>query len=623
MTTLPDHCTVLVIGSGNAGLSAAISAAQNGASSVLLVDKCPSSWAGGNTYFTAGAYRTPHAGLPTLLPLVNNAPPDASRAISLPPYPAAAFASDLRRVTTRPDRASPALAAVLVADALPAVRWLAGGSVGVRFRLSFHRQAYLEDVDDDDEEGEGEEEEGSGGGGGGGGGDSKRRRRRRRQRWRFWGGLALATQDGGKGLVADELAAAARHGVRVAWSTALVRLLTATTTTTTATTTAHASSSSANTNNVVNVIGAVLRQADGVEVPVLATGGVVLAAGGFEASGALRARHLGPEWGGACAFVRGTPFNTGDGLEAAVRDAGAARAGDWAGCHAVAWDANAAPESGDRGRTNEYTKSGYPLGVMVDVEGRRFVDEGVDFRNYTYARFGRAVLGREGGVAFQVWDAVGAGLLRGEEYRAEVVERIEAGSLDELAARCAERGLRDPDRFVGTVRAFNEAARRHREKHPERVFNPAVKDGVATEPGMLEPPKSNWALPIEKPPFLAVKVGCGITFTFGGLAVEPETAAVVSESTGKPIDGLYAVGEMLGGLFYGTFGWMAFREFEFFATLSTVLIPVAFLWGRIGVVGGYQKLLFHELFAAWIGYDGHQGLAETFVVRRVDGVDDW
>ncbi|KKY18511.1 putative tricarballylate dehydrogenase [Diplodia seriata] len=364
MPPLPDHCTVLVIGSGNAGLSAAISAAQNGAPSVLLVDKCPASWAGGNTYFTAGAYRTPHAGLPTLLPLVNNAPPDPSRAVSLPPYPAAAFASDLRRVTR--GRADPALAAVLVEDALPAVRWLAGES------------------------------------------------------------------DGGKGLVADELAAAARHGVRVAWSTALVRLLTTPPPPPSTTTTTPASSSS-NTNNTNNVIGAVLRQADGVEVPVLASGGVVLAAGGFEASGALRAQHLGPEWGGTRAFVRGTPFNTGDGLAAAARDAGAARAGDWAGCHAVAWDANAAPEGGDRERTNEYTKSGYPLGVMVDVEGRR---------------------------------------------------------------------------------AFNEAAKRHREKHPERVFNPAVKDGVATEPGMLEPPKSNWALPIEKPPFLAVKVGCGITFTF-------------------------------------------------------------------------------------------------------------
>ncbi|KAB2576093.1 hypothetical protein DBV05_g5335 [Lasiodiplodia theobromae] len=516
MMSLPDRCTVLVIGSGNAGLSAAISAAQNGAESVLLVDKCPPDWAGGNTYFTAGAYRTTHAGLPTLLPLVNNAPPDASPAsISIDPYPASAFAADLHRVTD--GRSSPALGSILVQDSLPAVQWLK--ALGVRFQLSFHRQAYQEDVPPSSPS------------------DPPRRRR-----WRFWGNLALATQDGGKGLVADLLAAAATHNIHIAWSTPLVRLLTAPTT-----------SPNDDPGQPAVIIGAILRHND-VETPVYATGGVVLAAGGFEASAALRTQHLGPSWG-THALVRGTPFNTGDALCAALNPSsvGAAAAGDWAGCHAVAWDANAPRDGGDRGLTNEFTKSGYPLGIMVNVDGERFVDEGVDFRNYTYARFGKAVLGQPDGVAFQVWDWVGAGMLRGEEYRGEVVERIEAGSVEELAARCAERGLRRPEGLVETVRRYNEAVRRQREREPERVFNPAVKDGVATEPGMLEPPKSNWALPIVEPPFLAVKVGCGITFTFGGLAVEPETAAVLSKTTGKPIDGLYAVGEMLGGLYYGNY----------------------------------------------------------------------
>ncbi|KAF4534318.1 Precorrin 3B synthase CobZ [Lasiodiplodia theobromae] len=536
MMSLPDRCTVLVIGSGNAGLSAAISAAQNGAESVLLVDKCPPDWAGGNTYFTAGAYRTTHAGLPTLLPLVNNAPPDASLTnISIDPYPVSAFAADLHRVTD--GRSSPELGSILVQDSLPAVQWLK--SLGVRFQLSFHRQAYQEDVPTLAPSSSS---------------PSPPSPTARSQppppparRWRFWGNLALATQDGGKGLVADLLSAAAAHqNIRIAWSTPLVRLLTAP---------APTSTTSPNDDpGKVVVVGAVLRNpTDGKETPVHATGGVVLAAGGFEASAALRTQHLGPSWG-THALVRGTPFNTGDALCAALNPSvGAAAAGDWAGCHAVAWDANAPRDGGDRGLTNEFTKSGYPLGIMVNVDGERFVDEGVDFRNYTYARFGKAVLGQRGGVAFQVWDRVGAGMLRGEEYRGEVVERIEAGSVEELAARCAERGLRRPEGLVETVRRFNEAVRRQREREPERVFNPAVKDGVATEPGMLEPPKSNWALPIVEPPFLAVKVGCGITFTFGGLAVEPETAAVLSKATRKPIDGLYAVGEMLGGLYYGNY----------------------------------------------------------------------
>lgn len=390
----------------------------------------------------------------------------------------------------------------------------------MRFQLSFHRQAYQEDVLTPTPSSSPPAHQTS-----------------PRRRWRFWGGLALATQDGGKGLVADLLsAAAATHNIRIAWSTPLVRLLTG------------------GPNDPGKIVGAILRHNDVVEMPVYATGGVVLAAGGFEASAALRTQHLGPAWG-TPALVRGTPFNTGGGLSVAIRDADAATAGDWAGCHAVAWDANAPRDGGggDRERTNEFTKSGYPLGIMVNVDGERFVDEGVDFRNYTYAKFGKAVLGQVDGVAFQVWDKVGAGMLRGEEYRAEVVERIEAGSVEELAARCKERGLRRPERLVETVRRYNDAARRHRERFPERVFNPAVKDGVATEQGMLDPPKSNWALPIEEPPFLAVKVGCGITFTFGGLAVEPETAAVLSKATGKPIDGLYAVGEMLGGLYYGNY----------------------------------------------------------------------
>ncbi|EKG11252.1 Fumarate reductase/succinate dehydrogenase flavoprotein [Macrophomina phaseolina MS6] len=190
---------------------------------------------------------------------------------------------------------------------------------------------------------------------------------------------------------------------------------------------------------------------------------------------------------------------------------------------------------------------------MVNVVGERFVDEGVDFRNFTYARFGRAVLEQPEGVAFQVWDAEGSALLREEEYRPDVVRRIAAESLEELAAKCAEVGLQSPERFVRTLKRYNEAVHAQREKHPEKAFDPAVKDGVATHPGMLELPKSNWALPIEKPPFLAVKVGCGITFTFGGLAVDPETAAVISEASRKPIEGLYAVGEMLGGLYYGNY----------------------------------------------------------------------
>src|SRR6478735_5950745 len=108
---------------------------------------------------------------------------------------------------------------------------------------------------------------------------------------------------------------------------------------------------------------------------------VVLACGGFESDPRQRAQYLGPNWD--IARVRGTEFNTGDGLRIAL-EAGAQPYGHWSGCHAVFWDAGA-PPSGDWELTNRLSKLSYPLGIIVNAEGRRFVDEGADFRNYTYA----------------------------------------------------------------------------------------------------------------------------------------------------------------------------------------------------------------------------------------------
>lgn len=513
--TLPDHCDILVVGGGNAGFCAAIAAAEALSISqsqsqpcsttpnnnnnndkkntrVLLIDKCPASWAGGNTYFTAGAFRTVHGGLADLLPLVNNVDDDQISQIDIDPYTAADFLHDLRRVTG--GRCDPALSRALVHDSNETVQWLARH--GVRFQLAFNRQAY--EVDG---------------------------------RVKFWGGMALKTEDGGKGLIAAHRAAADRLGVVVSFSTAARGLVTDPT-----------------TGGVTSVL--VVHDGQEKEMPTTA---VILAAGGFEANPRLRAQYLGPDWD--VAMVRGTPYNTGDVLETALRDCGALPAGHWSGCHAVAWDAHAPPHAGDRERTNELTKSGYPLGIMVNRDGERFVDEGADLRNYTYALVGRAILQQPGHVAFQVWDSRTAPWLRREEYREEVVpQRITASSIAELAEKCARHGLRDQHRFLSTIEEYNRAVYRHRREHPHARWNPAGKDGLSTQSSTqrLRIPKSHWALPLDAPPFLAVKVGCGITFTFGGLAVDPDTAAVL-RSAGGAIPGLYCAGEMLGGLFYDNY----------------------------------------------------------------------
>lgn len=487
----PSSCDVLVVGSGNAGFSAAISAVQSGASRVLLIDKCPESWAGGNSYFTAGAYRVAHSGVASVLPLVSNVSPDQAKRIDLAPYTADDFARDMQTVCG--GRSDKHLSRVLVNESGDAVRWLSQN--GVRFYLSFNRQAY--EVDG---------------------------------RIKFWGGLCLRTPDGGKSLIEDLRASAARHGVTTSFSTALTDLR-------------HQGS---------RVVATVSCEGQASEITA---GAVILAAGGFEASPSLRSQFLGPGWD--MAYVRGTPHNTGDALELAVRSLGAQPYGNWSGCHSVAWDASTSvdPNAGDREASNEYTKSGYPLGLMLNSEGRRFVDEGVDLRNYTYAKFGRAILGQPGHVAFQVWDARTSGMLRSEEYRPERAEHITGRTVEELAEACAGKGLRDREAFVRTIREYNEAVYAHRRENPSAKFDPSVKDGVSTQSssGGLALAKSNWALPLDEGPFLAVKVTCGVTFTFGGLKIDPQTAQLVSAATGKGIPAVYCCGEMVGGLFYGNY----------------------------------------------------------------------
>lgn len=485
---------VVVIGGGNAGFSTATTAVQAGAK-VLLVEKAPEGESGGNTYYTAGAYRACFDGLEDLLPMLyredgtKGLPVDLVKRIEISPYTKEDFHTDIMRVTK--GRSDPALAKVLVDRSRDALQWIADN--GGKWSLSFNRQAF--EVDG---------------------------------KFKFWGGMVLAFLKGGKGLVDWHIAVAKKAGVEIQWSTPAVALM-----------------QDQETGRVegVEVISNGKRRRMG------ARGGVVLASGGFQASPALRTQYLGPGWD--LAHVRGCKYSTGDGHRMASV-AGAKTAGNYSGCHSVAWDAYSPAHGGDRIMTNQYTKSGYPLGLMLNIDGNRFVDEGIDLRNFTYAIFGKEILKQPAGTAFQIWDADGSKWLRKEEYADDVTTNVRAESLEELAEKLAKRGLKSKDQLVQTIKDFNAAVHAFREESPDHPFDPAKKDGLSTQSSKRKLPlaKSNWALPIEKGPFTAVEVTTGITFTFGGLAVDPDTAAVVSEATRQPIDGLYCVGELLGGLFW-------------------------------------------------------------------------
>ncbi|MEU9885662.1 FAD-dependent tricarballylate dehydrogenase TcuA [Sphaerisporangium sp. NPDC051011] len=466
---------VVVVGGGNAGFSAAHAAREAGAR-VLLLEKAPESEAGGNSFYTAGAFRIVHGDAASLSGLVDDETRRRLPRTELPPYDEDDFMADMRRVTG--GRCDAVLTNALVGRSAAAVRWLAGK--GIRWRLMYERQAYL-----------------SGG------------------RHTFFGGLALGTVGGGKGLVAQHTQAARAAGIEIRYGAAVTGLL-------------------PRDDGGPGVAGVRHSDATGAEHEVRA-GAVVLAAGGFEADPERRERHLGPGW--SRAIVRGTPANTGEVLDMALA-VGVAPYGDWGSCHSVAWDAGAPPGGGDRELTNQYTRQSYPIGIVVNRGGRRFVDEGADFRNYTYARYGAEILRQPGGVAFQIFDAATRPLLRTEEYDSRPITGAEAASLPELARALGV----DPEGLVTTVSEFNAAI------DTARPFDPAVKDGRASR---TDPPKSNWAVALETPPYYGYAVSCGITFTFGGLRIDDSGRAL--DRAGGPVPGLYAAGELVGGLFSGNY----------------------------------------------------------------------
>jgi tricarballylate dehydrogenase len=327
-------------------------------------------------------------------------------------------------------------------------------------------------------------------------------------KFRFWGGLACQLLGGGAELVRCLHAALEKAQIPVLYDTTALALL-----------------------RGAGGVAGVRALRHGAEVEITANA-VVLACGGFESNPEMRARYLGRNWD--LVKVRGTRFNNGWGHRMAI-EFGAATSGHWSGAHAVQWDLNA-PPYGDLAVGDRFQKHNYPFGIMVNALGERFLDEGADFHSYTYAKYGHEVLRQPGLFAWQVFDQKVIGLLR-DEYRIARITKATAGTLEELATKLA--GV-DAHAFLATVERYNAAPR------PEVPFNPNIHDGLCTRGLAID--KSNWANRLDAPPYHAYGVTTGITFTFGGLRVS--TRAEVVDAAGAAIRGLYAAGEIVGGLYY-------------------------------------------------------------------------
>lgn len=248
---------------------------------------------------------------------------------------------------------------------------------------------------------------------------------------------------------------------------------------------------------------------------------VVLASGGFEGSAALLDRYLGDRGHELSPIAPGGRANQGEGLEMGIR-AGALTDGQFDRFHGEPVDA--------RTRSAEALVMVYPYGILVDHHGRRFVDEGSDTPDNTFES-----------VAYRIWaDAdqfayvIADQKLMGHNIARAVLTDREPESAPTLQALARRLDL-DPDVLADTVCTYNAAA-------TPGPLDVTFLDGVATRD--LDPPKSNWARPIDEPPYVAWPVTCAITFTFGGLKTD-DKARVIGRS-GEPIPGLFAVGEVAG-----------------------------------------------------------------------------
>ena len=317
--------------------------------------------------------------------------------------------------------------------------------------------------------------------------------------------VGLTAWQSGVGLIQMLTTACRRAGIDVVYETKMLRLL---------------------QDSRGGVSGVTVQDTDGVYD--IHSRGVVLACGGFEANQEMRLKYLGGGW--ERAKVRGAKYNTGDGHRAAM-EVGAQPVGQWTGCHATPIDYDA-PSTGVLEATDKMPRRSYPLGITVNLAGRRFFDEGEGFAKQTFVNASGYILEQQRGLAFQIFDNKAAAHL---EARYGVSKVIEADTIQELAGKLQIR----PSAMTATVEAFNAEAH-------QGEYLPRELDGRSTR--SIDPPKSNWALKIDAPPFVAYKVTGGITYTYGGPKIDGRAQVVNMED--RPIPGLFAAGEMVGGILF-------------------------------------------------------------------------
>ena len=258
---------------------------------------------------------------------------------------------------------------------------------------------------------------------------------------------------------------------------------------------------------------------------VLGADAVILASGGFEGNAEMLRQHFGPGGESLRPISPGSAMNDGGGIRAAL-EAGALRSGDWNGMHIEPVDA--------RSSGSAPVVLVYPYGIVVDGEGQRFFDEGGGLMHETWERFARDIhFSLPGRTAYAIFDAA---LLDIPDYRRAIRSEVPPLRADSISELALQLGI-PTAALAATIAAYNAAC-----SGDSALFDESRKDGLSTAAGLF-PPKSNWARPLVRAPFLAWPLVGAIAYTFGGIATDADARVLGADG---PIRGLFAAGEITG-----------------------------------------------------------------------------
>ena len=466
-----NYADVIIVGTGNAGFAAAVSASENGAK-VLMLEKASEEYMGGNSALTIHM-RFTYNSFSDLLPLVKDEKLTYNKLYTqklqelqeaVTEYTESDYLKDIMDVTN--GKSDQILSKELVINSLPTIKWM--NKLGHLWSPTFDNPTSAN---------------------------------------------VVSFNGKGYGLIQRWKKIALEKRIDIKYNHHVIDLV---------------------KNNNDKISGVITKTNNGNKIYY--ANSIILACGSFESNSKMRAKYLGEKWRNV--KLRGIPHNTGEGLEMAISH-GAIPYDNWSTCHASPQDINRPDYDlpGHNKSGDYWSRYAYPFSVMININGDRFIDEGETWRGLTYAKTGKAILEQENNIAFQLFDSkhIQAGILK--KYKKPT--KYSSETLIDLANQIK---IKNKKKFINNINKFNKAVQ-------PGNYNPHKLDGKSIK--NIYPLRSNWALPLNNPPYLAYPVICGMTFCYGGLKTTINGELI--NKNGDIINGIYAVGEMLGGLWYNNY----------------------------------------------------------------------